>query len=75
MTTGKICRYKWLWFPSHTYLSILYLCPINREKALRELKDSIGERVDLEGQPHIPREQFKIMDSGTLPHNFVINSW
>ena len=42
---------------------------------MKNLKDSIGEHVDLEGQPYDPREQFSAMDSDTLLHNFVINSW
>ena len=44
------------------------------ERALRNLKDSLGERVHLKGQPHNPREQFSVMNSGTILHNFVIDS-
>ena len=42
---------------------------------MRNLKDYVGKCVDLEGQPQNLREQFNLMDSCTLPHNFVINFW
>ena len=49
MTTRKYRLYKWLWFSGHTYL------------AQRELNDSLGERVDLEGKSHYFREELSIM--------------
>ena len=72
MTTGKSYLYNWLWSPGHMYLSIFYWHPIIRERAVRNLKYSLGEHVDQEGQPHNPREQFNVMDSSTLLHNFLL---
>ena len=43
-----------------------------RERAVRNLKDFLGERVDLEGQPHNYGEQFSVMDSGTLLYNSIL---
>ena len=49
MTTRKYCLCKLLWFSGHTYL------------AQRELKDSLGERIDLEGKPLYFIEELSIM--------------
>ena len=57
------------------HLSILYRHPIIRAKAVINLKNSLGKHVDLEGQPYNHIEQFNVIDTGTFPDNFVINSW
>ena len=44
-----------------------------RERERRELKDSLGERVNLEGQPHYFREKLSVMDLSTFQHNYVID--
>ena len=43
-----------------------------REQVVKNLKDSLGERVDLEGQPHNCGEQFNVMDSCTLLYNSLL---
>ena len=42
---------------------------------MRNLKDSLGEYVDLEGQLYNLREKFSVMDSGILSYNFTIDYW
>ena len=49
MATETNCLSKWLWSPGYTYLFILYWHPIIRERAVKNLRDSLEERVDLEG--------------------------
>ena len=74
MTTGKNCLYKWLWSPGHTYILFSIDIPPSSERVVRNLKNSLRERVDLEGQPHYSRKELSIMDLGTFPHNFIIDS-
>ena len=57
MTTGKSYLYKWLWSGE-------------RERDQEKLKDYLGERVDLEDQPHNSIEQFNVMN--TLPQNLLL---
>lgn len=40
----------------HTYHSILYWHPFIKESGERSLKNSLGERVELEDKPHDYRE-------------------
>ena len=67
----KSCLYKWLRSLCHTYNFILSDIP-SLERANRKLKNSLGERADLKGQPHDFREQLKIMNSGTLQHFLLL---
>ena len=53
----------------------IFLNLIIRERAYRELNDSLGERVNLEGQPHYFREELSVMNLRTFQHNYVIDFW
>ncbi len=39
---------------------------------MKNLKNSLGELVDVENQLHNSKEQFSVIDSGTLPHNLLL---
>ena len=45
---------------------------IINERVQRNLKDSLRDRIHLEGQPHNSREQFSSMDSCTVPRNLLL---